>query len=50
MPDLGPHVVPVLAAYSISLVLLFGLVGASVLRARRVKRALDRAEGRSEDG
>ncbi len=49
MPDLGPHAVPVLLAYGLSIALLVALVLASVIRARQVKRALDDAEGRAKD-
>lgn len=47
MVDLGKYAVQVLLAYGGSLLLLFGIVGLSVWRARRVRRELDRTEERS---
>jgi len=44
MVDLGEYAGPVLAAYAVSIALIVGLIGGSVLRARRVRRALDRVE------
>lgn len=44
MPDLGKYAGAVLSAYGISLLLLAGLIGVSLWRARRVKAQLDRAE------
>lgn len=46
MPDLGPYAADVLTAYAVSLVLLAALVVLTVLRARRVARALEEAETR----
>jgi heme exporter protein D len=46
MPDLGPYAVEVLTAYAASLVLIAGLVALSLLRAARMRRRLDEAEGR----
>ena len=50
MPDLGRYTAEVLAAYGISLGLLAGIVVASVLRSRRMRRALEEAEGRVRNG
>jgi heme exporter protein D len=47
MPDLGDYAGAVLAAYGVSIALLGGLVVVSVLRARRVARALDAAKGQN---
>ena len=46
MPDLGKYALEVGLAYGLSAVLLAGIVVLSVLRARRMARALDRAERR----
>jgi len=46
MVDLGQYAVPVLSAYGGTIVLLVGLVGASVWQARRVARRLDAIEAR----
>ena len=45
-PDLGKYAAAVLSAYGVSLLLLAGIVAISVLRARAVRRQLDRAEER----
>jgi heme exporter protein D len=50
MPDLGRYAVEVLSAYAVSILLLAGIVGLSVMRARRVKRDLDEAEARHRRG
>lgn len=50
MVDLGQYAVPVLSAYAGTIVLLVGLVGASIWRARRVKRQLDAVEARRGSG
>ncbi len=53
IPDLGRYAGTVVAAYGISLALLAGLVGLSVLRNVRVRRALARMEretARPRDG
>ncbi|MHA7874685.1 MULTISPECIES: heme exporter protein CcmD [unclassified Roseivivax] len=47
MPDLGKYADTVLSAYAVTLVLLALLVLASVLRARQVKRQLERVEARN---
>ena len=44
MPDLGRYAAEVLAAYAISLVLLVGLVGLSLRRARAVRARLAEVE------
>jgi heme exporter protein D len=49
MPDLGKYAVEVGLAYGSSLVLLAGIVVASVRRHRAVKAELDRVE-RGRDG
>ena len=46
MPDLGKYAVEVAMAYGASAALLLGIVLLTLLRGRRVKRALDAAEGR----
>ena len=46
MPDLGKYALEVGLAYGASFVLLAGLVGLSVARARRVAAQLKRAEAR----
>jgi heme exporter protein CcmD len=50
MPDLGKYAVEVLSAYGVSILLLAGIVGLSVARARRVRRELDEAEARHRRG
>lgn len=49
MPDLGKYAVDVLAAYAGSLALIGGIVGASLIRAGRVRRRLEAAEDRRRD-
>ncbi len=46
MPDLGKYAETVLSSYAISLLLITGLVMASVIRARRMRRKLDEVEKR----
>ena len=46
MPDLGRYAVEVTLAYGVSLTLLAAIVVLSVVRARKVARDLDAAEGR----
>ena len=46
MPDLGRYAFEVSLAYGVSLTLLAVLLIASVIRARRVARDLEAAEGR----
>jgi len=51
MPELGKYAFAVLASYGVTLAALAALVGLSLLRARRMKRALAVAEagrGRSD--
>ena len=50
MPELGKYAGEVLSAYGVSLLLLAGLVGLSVLRSRRVAKALREVEERSKHG
>ncbi len=46
MPELGKYAQAVLSSYGLSLLLLAGLVGISVIRARRVARDLRAVEER----
>ena len=46
-PDLGKYAVEVTAAYGVSLLLLVALITWTLLRARRIKAALEDAEGRA---
>ncbi len=46
MPDLGKYALEVGLAYGLSALLIAALVAASVIRAGRVARALNRAEAR----
>ena len=46
MPDLGKYAVPVLGSYGATLAILAVLIGMSVWRHARVKRALTEAEAR----
>lgn len=50
MVDLGQYAVPVLSAYGGTIVCLLVLVGASVLRARRVAQKLADVEARRAAG
>ncbi|PRX37894.1 heme exporter protein D [Meinhardsimonia xiamenensis] len=50
MPDLGKYALAVLSAYGVSLVLIAAIVAQSVLRARRVRRELEKAEARHRNG
>ena len=50
MPDLGPYAVEVLSAYAVSLGLLIALIVFSVMRGKRIKRALEEAEARVRNG
>lgn len=47
MPDLGAYAAEVLTAYAITAALLIGIVALTLWRGVRVKRALARAERRS---
>ncbi len=47
IPDLGKYAGAVLGAYGASILLLVGLVLASLWQARRMKRALDAVEARA---
>jgi heme exporter protein CcmD len=44
MPDLGAYAFEIFMSYGISLGLLGGLIGLSIVQARRVKAALERIE------
>ncbi|MCI5111516.1 MAG: heme exporter protein CcmD [Marivita sp.] len=46
MPDLGKYAFEVLSSYAVTIVLLVGLVAASLRRARQARRALDDVEQR----
>ncbi len=46
MPDLGKYATEVLSAYGISLTLIVLLVGASLIRARRIRDELRKVEER----
>lgn len=46
MPELGPYAAEVGLAYAATGVLLVGLVAYVLIRARRVRRALDELESR----
>ena len=46
MPDLGKYAETVLSAYAVSIVLIIALVGLSLWRAARVRRALAAQEER----
>lgn len=50
MVDLGQYAVPVLSAYAGTLAALVVLIGASILRARRVARRLNEVEARRQPG
>lgn len=50
MPDLGKYAVEVGSAYVVTILLLIGIVGVSVVRGRRVKRELTEAEARIKRG
>ncbi|MFM2389810.1 MAG: heme exporter protein CcmD [Pseudomonadota bacterium] len=46
-PDLGKYAVPVLGSYAATLLLLAALVGLTLWRAARMRRALAEAEARA---
>jgi len=46
MPDLGKYAVTVLGSYGATIVLLAALIGASLWKSARVKRALKAQEAR----
>lgn len=46
MPDLGKYAFEVLSSYGVTLLLLLAIVLMSILRARKVKAALDEIENR----
>lgn len=47
MPDLGKYAEAVLSSYVVSIVLILALVAASMIRSRRMKRALQDVEKRA---
>lgn len=49
MPDLGKYTAEVLVAYGITAMLLIGIVALTLWRGARIKKALARAERRSND-
>ncbi len=50
MPELGKYATTVLSAYGLSLLVLLGIVAASMLRARRVRTQLRAVEERVKHG
>ena len=50
MPELGKYAVWVLSAYGVSLALIVAIVVQTVLRARRVRERLDKAQARRGNG
>lgn len=50
MPDLGKYAVEVLGAYGVTIVLLAGLIVATVAQYRRTRERLDEAEKRRHHG
>ncbi|WP_424934210.1 heme exporter protein CcmD [Amaricoccus macauensis] len=44
IPDLGRYSITILGAYGITIALIGGLAAFSILRSKRVRQALDRAE------
>lgn len=50
IPDLGKYAMPVLGSYVASVLLIVALVGLTLWKGRRVKRALSEAEARLEKG
>lgn len=50
IPDLGRYAGTVLGAYGVSLLLILGLIGLSVFRGDRVRRALEKAEAEVRRG
>lgn len=49
MPDLGKYAYTVLSAYGVSLAMLLGLIGLTLRRSRKVRRALEAQEQRKTD-
>jgi len=49
MPDLGKYAVTVLSAYSVSIVLIVGLVGASIYRSKKIKKRLQDVENKVDN-
>ena len=50
MPDLGKYATDVLSAYALTILLLVGLCVLTWLRSRKVRRALEAAEARHNNG
>ncbi|WP_420821357.1 heme exporter protein CcmD [Pseudooceanicola aestuarii] len=50
MPELGKYAAEVLSAYGLSLLLLAGVTGISLWRARRVRARLDEVEKQVKHG
>jgi heme exporter protein D len=50
IPELGKYAGTVLGAYAVSILLIVGLTGLSILRARKMKRELDALESRRKGG
>lgn len=50
MPDLGRYAFEVLTAYGATILLLAGLVWATWARSKRVRRALEQATERHDNG
>jgi heme exporter protein D len=48
MPELGKYAGPVLGSYAATICLILALVAFSLWQSRRMKRALAKAEGRSD--
>ena len=48
MPDLGKYATTVLSAYTVSIVLIVGLVLVSILRARKIKNQLQDVEKKAK--
>ena len=44
MPELGKYAIEVLSSYAVSLTLIWAMIALSVVRARRVRAALERVE------
>lgn len=50
MPELGKYAVTVLSAYGVTILLLAAIVAQTILRGRKVKRALEEREARKRHG
>lgn len=49
MPDLGKYAEVVLSAYAVSVVLILGLIVASILRSNRIRRELQKVESKGKN-